>query len=94
MWSYGAALTGLYALLGTLLAFTWRRWPDVLVDFGRELYVPWRLAEGAILYRDVAYFNGPFSPYFNAVLFRVFGTSMTRKVRRSFSFHQSLSCSR
>ena len=76
-WSYGSALAALYGLLGLLLVFTWRRWPDVLVDFGRELYVPWRLAEGAVLYRDVAYFNGPFSPYFNAVLFRTFGASMT-----------------
>ena len=58
-----------------MLAWTWRRWPDVLVDFGGELYVPWRLREGDVLYRDVAYFTGPFSPYLDALWFRCFGTS-------------------
>jgi len=59
-----------------MLVWTWRTWPDVLVDFGRELYVPWRLAHGEVLYRDVAYFNGPLSPYVNALWFRLFGTSL------------------
>src|SRR5258705_3383483 len=58
-----------------VLVRTWGTWPDVLVDFGGELYVPWRLAEGDVLYRDVAYFTGPLSPYFNAAVFRIFGAS-------------------
>ena len=78
--SYWLALAGLYVCAAVLLACTWRRWPDVLVDFGRELYVPWRLANGAVLYRDVAYFNGPLSPYLNALLFRVFGASVSTLV--------------
>ena len=59
-----------------MLSFTWRTWPEPVVDFGRELYVPWQLSEGKALYRDIAYFNGPLSPYFNALLFRVLGTSL------------------
>jgi hypothetical protein len=59
-----------------MLAWTWRRWPDVLVDFGGELYVPWRLRQGDVLYRDVAYFTGPVSPYLDALWFRLFGTSL------------------
>ena len=55
---------------------TWRRWPDLLIDFGRELYVPWQLASGAVLYEDIAYFNGPLSAYWNALLFRWFGPSL------------------
>jgi len=55
---------------------TWGAWSDVLIDFGRELYVPQQLSRGAVLYRDIAYFNGPFSPYFNALCFRLFGASM------------------
>ncbi len=51
------------------------RWADLIVDFGRELYVPWRIVEGQALYRDVAYFNGPLSPLFNALMFWCFGTS-------------------
>ena len=59
-----------------MMWWTWGRWPDVVVDFGRELYIPWRLTEGDVLYRDLAYFNGPLSPYVNAVWFRVFGVSL------------------
>jgi hypothetical protein len=57
-------------------AISWRRWPDLLVDFGGQLYIPWRLAHGAVLYRDLFYFaGGPFSQYFNAFLFKIFGAS-------------------
>jgi 4-amino-4-deoxy-L-arabinose transferase-like glycosyltransferase len=59
-----------------LAAWSWGTWPDVLVDFGRELYVPWRLAQGDVLYRDVASFYGPLSPYVNAAAFRLFGTGL------------------
>ncbi|MCE9593199.1 MAG: glycosyltransferase family 39 protein [Planctomycetes bacterium] len=59
------------------LAFwSWGKWPDVLVDFGRECYAPWRLAEGDVLYRDLAWFNGPLSPYFNALAFEIGGASL------------------
>ncbi len=54
--------------------WSWGTWPDVLIDFGRELYVPWRITEGDALYRDLSYFNGPLSPYLNAGFFRLFGT--------------------
>ena len=57
--------------------WSWRKWPDILVDFGRELYVPWQLAYGSVLYRDIAYLNGPFSPYLNSIWFRLFGVSLS-----------------
>src|SRR5262249_12545387 len=67
----------LLALLTLAMTWwTWGRWPDVLVDFGRELYVPWRLASGDVLYRDIAYFNGPLSAYANALLFALIGSSL------------------
>jgi 4-amino-4-deoxy-L-arabinose transferase-like glycosyltransferase len=59
-----------------MMCWTWGTWPDVIVDFGRELYAPWRLSEGEVLYRDLAYFNGPLSPYVNSVWFRMFGPSL------------------
>ena len=68
-------VAGLIALAGLtllFLAFSWRKWPDPLIDFGRELYTPWRLANGAVLYRDVDSFYGPLSKYFNAVIFTLF----------------------
>lgn len=59
-----------------MLVWTWRAWPDPLVDFGRELYVPWRLSQGARLFKDIAWFNGPLSQYWNAALFRLFGPGL------------------
>ncbi|GMV43865.1 MAG: hypothetical protein AMXMBFR64_55810 [Myxococcales bacterium] len=69
------------AVLFALLAWwTWGAWPDVLVDFGRELYVPWQLSEGAVLHRDLAWFNGPLSQHFNAAMFRLAGASLSTLV--------------
>jgi hypothetical protein len=56
-----------------MLRLTWRGWADPLVDYGRELYVPWRLSEGQRLYTDIAWFNGPLAQHVNALWFRVFG---------------------
>jgi hypothetical protein len=61
---------------GAMLAWTWGRWGDPFVDFGREVYVAWRLAAGEVLYRDIDYFNGPLSPYLNALIFRVAGARL------------------
>ena len=60
--------------------WTWRKWPDLVVDFGRELYVPWQLAEGKLLYRDIACVQGPLSAYLNSFWFRLFGVSLTTLV--------------
>jgi hypothetical protein len=72
-WVPAVVIAGVFA---ALTAWSWRRWPDPLVDFGRELYVAWQLADGHLLYRDVASLFGPLSPYLNALWFRVFGVSL------------------
>ncbi len=60
-----------------MLVWSWGTWPDPVIDFGREIYVPWRLSQGEVLYRDiVSYFNGPLSPYAHALLFQVLGPSL------------------
>jgi hypothetical protein len=68
------------ALLSAFLAMawiSWRKWPDLLIDFGMQLYVPWRLSDGAVLYKDVAYLTGgPLSQLYHSILFRIFGASM------------------
>jgi len=57
-------------------AVSWRKWPDVIIDFGMQLYIPRRICRGAVLYRDLHYLaGGPFSQYFNALLFKIFGVS-------------------
>ncbi len=59
-----------------MLGRSWAKWPDVLVDFGQQLYLPWRLAEGQRLYADLAYFHGPLAQYLNALWFRLLGTGL------------------
>src|SRR5258706_9199141 len=68
---YAVALT--YAVM---LLFSWRRWTTLIVDSGRETDLPLRLLNGEMLYRDVYYTYTPFSPYFNAFLYRVFGVHL------------------
>jgi hypothetical protein len=76
--------TKLFQILFLVLTFvfltvwSWRKGADILVDFGLQLYLPWQIASGKLLYRDVAYLpGGPFSQYFNATLFKFFGASLT-----------------
>ena len=58
------------------LAITWERWGNPLVDCGREMNLPLRLARGETLYSQVSFLYGPFSPYLNAGLYRIFGVSL------------------
>lgn len=58
------------------LAASWQRWGNPLVDSGRELNIPLRLVRGEMLYSDVGYIYGPFSPYLNALLYRVLHPSL------------------
>lgn len=60
--------------------WSWRKWADPLIDFGRELYIPWQIVSGKILYKDIAHLFGPFSQYFNALLFKLFGVAYTTLV--------------
>ncbi len=60
-----------------MLFVSWRRWSLIILDFGRELYIPWRLSMGGVLYRDIYVDHyGPFSPYLNAFLFKMFGVNI------------------
>ncbi|MDB6121616.1 MAG: hypothetical protein JWQ71_609 [Pedosphaera sp.] len=60
-----------------MAALTWRKWPDILIDYGMQLYLPWRISQGSVLYRDVMYLTGgPLSQYYSAALFKLFGASL------------------
>ena len=68
-------------------ALTWGKWPDPIVDYGTQLYMPWRISHGAVLYRDLFYIGGgPFSQYFNALLFKIFGASILTLVIANLIF--------
>lgn len=58
------------------LAVSWQRWGNPLVDCGREMNQPLRLAQGEMLYSEVRHIYGPLSPYINATLYRLFGPSL------------------
>jgi 4-amino-4-deoxy-L-arabinose transferase-like glycosyltransferase len=75
-WERWAGPTLVALAFVAMMCWTWEAWADVIIDFGRELYIPWRLVEGEVLYRDLAHFNGPLSPYVNSLWFRLFGTSL------------------
>jgi hypothetical protein len=51
------------------------KWSDAIVDSGSEWIFPDALARGDLLYRDVVYWFGPFTPYFHAAFFRLLGSS-------------------
>ena len=73
----GSYLWELYGLMTLgMLAWTWKTWPDSIVDFGKELYVAWRIAAGQHLYLDLAHYSGPLSSYLNGTWFRWAGTSL------------------
>jgi Dolichyl-phosphate-mannose-protein mannosyltransferase len=59
-----------------MLFLSWRRWTSLLVDTGREMDLPLRLLRGELLYRDIHYLYPPLSPYFNALLYRIFGVQL------------------
>jgi hypothetical protein len=78
-WCAGARWLGPLAIACTFLAlaaWSWRKWTDVHIDFGNELYIAWQLGEGKALYRDIAHRNGPLSHYLNALVFCAFGVSI------------------
>ncbi len=59
-----------------MLLFSWRRWTSLLVDTGREMDLPLRLLRGELLYRDIHFLYPPLSPYFNALLYKIFGARL------------------
>ncbi len=69
-------LLTLAALTTYCAAISWRRWPDPIIDSGNDLYRAWRIANGAVLYRDVGSHFGPLSQYCNATIFAIFGSGM------------------
>lgn len=63
-----------------MLRLSWFKWPDVFIDYGRELYVPWQITQGKVLYADLNHLYGPLAHYINAFLFQVFGVGLSTLV--------------
>lgn len=75
----GLGVLGVAFIFMALLS--WHKWADIFVDFGLQLYIPWQLAAGRELYRDIAYISGgPLSQYYHALLFKACGVSLATLV--------------
>jgi 4-amino-4-deoxy-L-arabinose transferase-like glycosyltransferase len=70
------AAVGLSILFAAILTGTWDRWTHPMVDHGREMNLPARILAGERLYVDIIYYYGPLGPYFNAFLYKLFGTNV------------------
>ena len=86
-WPDTALLLALALLAVVFLAVSWRKWPDPVVDFGRELYLPWRLSLGAVLYRDLQHAFGPLSQYVNGLLFVIAGVGFSTIVAANLAIY-------
>jgi hypothetical protein len=69
-----------YAVFLLLVAISWNRWIEPFVDTGRELMVPWRVAHGEALYRDVRFYYGPLAPWIAAGVDLVAGRSLAARI--------------
>jgi len=71
-----AGLAAFVAVWAWKFSSTWAAWGNLTIDSGHEMYVPWMLARGKMLYRDVWFLYGPGGPYFTSWLFRLFGARL------------------
>lgn len=74
-----AAILFPYAAFTLLMWISWNRWIEPYVDSGRELMVPWRIAQGEALYRDVHFHHGPLAAYLGAAVDRLAGPSLAAR---------------
>ncbi len=65
-----------FAIFAVLALVSWNRWLEPYVDSGRELMVPWRVAQGERLYAQVEFHHGPLAPWLGAAVDRAFGPSL------------------
>ena len=76
-WPDATARAAIVALACGLFWLTWAHWGDIQIDCGREVYVPYQILRGKLLYRDLWYPYGPLEPYVSALLLKVFGESLS-----------------
>lgn len=69
-----------FAVFLLLAAVSWNRWIEPYVDTGRELMVPWRVAQGETLYRDVRFYYGPLAPWLAAAVDLAAGRSFAARI--------------
>src|SRR5689334_6720568 len=68
--------SAIFVVFAAMLVVSWRRWTSPIADSGREMDLPRRLLDGELLYRDVHHLYPPLAPYFNALLYHIFGVHL------------------
>jgi hypothetical protein len=86
-WIPGAWLDAIIIIAaGAVLAvWSWQKWADPIFDFGRELAIARQIAEGRVLYADIAYDGGPLSPALNALMIWLFGARLDAIIALNFA---------
>lgn len=51
---------------------SYAHWGDAIIDCGREVYVPYAISQGKVLYKDIFCIYGPFPYLFNAFFIKIF----------------------
>lgn len=59
-----------------LISSTWLKWGELIIDTYRELFTPYELLKGKILYKDIFYPYGFLPPYIISWLYKIFGVSI------------------
>ena len=66
----------LLVTVAVLAWISWLGWGEPIIDFGRDVYVPWQLRAGRVLYRTLSYNYGPVAPYVLAGVTALFGDTL------------------
>lgn len=59
-----------------LLYVQWNTWGSLIVDTGRELWIPYQLSQGKALYKDIYYMYGLLPAYPISYLIKLFGVHL------------------
>jgi hypothetical protein len=73
VWSARTLIVAVAVLFGW---YTWGHWGDLQIDCGREMYVPFAVLRGKLLFRDISYQYGPLAPYLQALAFALLGVNL------------------
>lgn len=66
-------LITIWVILATILTLNYAHYGQLILDAGREAYLPTQVLLGKVLYKDIFNIYGPFAYMFNAFLFKIFG---------------------
>lgn len=69
-------LSLIFLIMSFLFLMFYGKLGSYLVDVGREVYLPWRMLEGEVLYKDLFNMYGPLGYQINTILFKIFGANL------------------